>query len=80
MTLHELEIGRAAWVAAIAEDDPDLAAKLREIGFAENDEVEVMHAGPLGATGVCVRLNRTLIALRAGEAAAIRVRGARASG
>jgi ferrous iron transport protein A len=73
MTLDQLAIGRASRVAAISDADPDLAAKLREIGFAENDEIEMLHHGPLGTRGVCVRLNRTLIALRPTEAAAILV-------
>ena len=50
-----------------------MEAKLREVGFAEEDEIEVMHAGPLNGRPLCVRLNLTLIALRADEAAAIDV-------
>ncbi|MCG8506721.1 MAG: ferrous iron transport protein A [Sphingomonadales bacterium] len=73
MTLDELKKGRVATVTGIADTDPSMAAKLREVGFAEEDEVEVVHLGPIGGKPICVRLNRTLIALRAEEAAAIEV-------
>jgi len=46
---------------------------LREIGFAEEDEVELLYTGPLGRKPLCFRLNRTMIALRANEAMAIEV-------
>lgn len=73
MLLSEMKKGAAGRVAAISADDPLIEAKLREIGFAENDAVELTHIGPLGRTPLCVRLNRTLIALRTEEAAAITV-------
>ncbi|MGF1544181.1 MAG: ferrous iron transport protein A [Parvularculaceae bacterium] len=70
MRLDELERGRPARVAAIG---GPLEAKLREIGFAEGDEVETVHFGPLARAPICVRLGRTMIALRADEAAAVSV-------
>lgn len=73
MSLARLQKGRPAKVTALKCDDPALEAKLREVGFAEDDEIEVMHVGPLGGTPICVRLNQTLIALRAEEALAIEV-------
>lgn len=73
MRLNELAKGVVARVAGLASGDPALEAKLREVGFAEADEVEVVHHGPLGRKPICVRLNRTLIALRADEAAAVEV-------
>lgn len=73
MTLEELTRGRIARVTGFKSDDLRLESKLREIGFAEDDEVEVVHYGPLMSRPVCVRLNRTLIALRRNEAAAIEV-------
>ncbi|HXI87865.1 MAG TPA: FeoA family protein [Parvularculaceae bacterium] len=74
MRLDRLARGRPAKVQAVGGADPQLEAKLREVGFAEHDEVEVVHFGPLGATPICVRLNQTLIALRAEEAASIEVK------
>ena len=71
MNLLELEKSQRARVSNISEQNPDLALKLREIGFAEGDEVEVKHYGPLAKRPICVRLNQTFIALRSEEAEAI---------
>lgn len=60
---EELETGQAA----------GLVAKLREIGFAEGDEVELLGRGWLGGAPLSIRLNRTVIALRVREASLIRV-------
>lgn len=73
MTLDQLPKGRICRVTGFASGCEDLVIKLREIGFAESDEVELMHRGPLGANPLCFRLNRTLIALRSDEARAIQV-------
>ncbi len=73
MRLSDLGMGKAARVRGLAAADPTLEQKLREVGFAEGDEVEIVHVGPLNRKPLCVRLNRTLIALRADEAAAISV-------
>ena len=73
MTLDQLEKGAVTRVTGFAEGRDELVVKLREIGFAESDEVELMHRGPLGGNPLCFRLNRTLIALRSDEARAIMV-------
>ncbi|WP_428410243.1 FeoA family protein [Hyphococcus sp.] len=73
MLLSQMKKGAAGRVVAIRGDDPLIEAKLREIGFAEDDAVELAHLGPLAKTPICVRLNRTLIALRTDEADAIEV-------
>ncbi|MEM9617785.1 MAG: FeoA family protein [Pseudomonadota bacterium] len=73
MRLHELKKGGQARVTKISSVDAELEAKLREIGFAEDDEVEIVHFGPIGGKPICARLNQTLIALRIEEAAAIKV-------
>lgn len=73
MRLSDLGKGTVAKIQGLSAADPALEAKLREVGFAEEDEVEIMHSGPLAGRPLCVRLNRTLIALRADEAAAIDV-------
>ena len=74
MRLNSLPKGVIARIGAITTADPALEAKLREIGFSEDDEVEIVHVGPLDARPLCVRLNRTLIALRLNEAEALEVR------
>ncbi len=73
MQLTDMKKGAVGRVTAISGADPLIEAKLREIGFAEDDPVELAHLGPLARTPICVRLNRTLIALRAEEACAIEV-------
>ncbi len=73
MRLNQLAKNQIAQIAAVSGDDAGMEAKLREIGFAEGDEVEIVHLGPIGGKPICVRLNQTLIALRAEEAAAVAV-------
>ncbi len=71
--LNSLSLGQMGRVAGFSSEDTELETKLREIGFAEGDEVELLHRGPIGGTPVSVRLARTIIALRRKEAAAILV-------
>lgn len=71
--LHQLARGVTARVLGFNEDADSLVAKLREIGFAEGDEVELMGRGWLGGAPLSIRLNRTLIALRKKEAALVQV-------
>ena len=73
LSLDKLPKGLCARVVAIAKDVDGLEAKLREIGFAEGDEVELMARGPLGGRPLSVRLNRTIIALRKNEAALVQI-------
>lgn len=82
MTLDQLKKGMVSQVGGFCGCDADAATvdKLREIGFAEGDEVELLHKGLLGGTPMSFRLNRTVIALRRAEAALILVEGADAAG
>lgn len=75
MRLHELKKRTPATVIDISTPDQDLEDKLREIGFAEGDQIEIVHFGPFARhkKPICARLNQTLIALRDDEAAAILV-------
>jgi ferrous iron transport protein A len=73
MKLNELKPGRVARVRGVDAGAAELEAKLREVGFSEGDEVEMLAQGPLGGRTLAVRLNRTIIALRAGEAALVEV-------
>ena len=72
MTLAELERGKPASVLGFR-GEAATETLLREIGFAEEDQVEVLGAGPLGGSPLSIRLNRTVIALRKDEAACIEV-------
>jgi len=71
--LDRLAKGRVGRVSGFSVGDSKLVAKLREIGFAEGDEVELLAKGWLGGAPLSVRLNRTMIALRKGEAALVLV-------
>jgi ferrous iron transport protein A len=71
--MHTLAMGEVARVAGFGGGDDVLVAKLREIGFAEGDEVELLAKGWLGGAPLSFRLNRTVIALRKGEAALVLV-------
>ncbi|HVY87316.1 MAG TPA: FeoA family protein [Hyphomonadaceae bacterium] len=77
MGLDRLPKGMTGRVSGFANGDAKLIAKLREIGFAEGDEVELLGRGWLGGAPLSIRLNRTMIALRLGEAALVRVEPAR---
>lgn len=65
-----------AQIVAIAPGELALETKLREIGFCEGDEVELLMRGPLGGQPLAVRLNRRIIAMRRSEARAILVESA----
>lgn len=73
MTLDKVEKLQITRVLGFAEGNEDLVARLREIGFAEDDEVELLHRGPFARKPLCFRLNRTMVALRPDEARAIEV-------
>lgn len=70
-TLADLAKGMTATIAGFSTPDPALEARLREIGFSEDDEVELLNRGPINGTPLSVRLHRTIIALRTEEAKAI---------
>ena len=76
-TLNSLKRGQIGRIVGFAGEgdpsSPDLIARLREIGFAESDEVELLHKGPILGSPLCFRLNRTQIALRPAEARVIEV-------
>ncbi|MBK8199361.1 MAG: ferrous iron transport protein A [Acidobacteria bacterium] len=73
MTLDELPEGASARIVAIDGVVAELAAKLREIGFCEGDDVELLTRGPLAGQPLAIRLNRRIIAMRTREARAIEV-------
>lgn len=73
MTIDDLPEGGTGHIRSITSAAPDLVAKLREIGFCEGDEVQLLTRGPLGAQPLAVRLNRRVIAMRRDEARAIEV-------
>lgn len=73
MTLRDLPKDTPAIVTAISEANKDLETRLREIGFAEGDTVEMQHHGLFGRNPMSVRLNGAHIAMRRAEAEAVLV-------
>lgn len=73
MNLRGLSKGKLARITGFDPTDKDLETRLREIGFAEGDRVEILHYGLFGRNPMSVRLNGALIALRKPEAAAVLV-------
>lgn len=73
MTLRDLPKNRPARISGFNANDNELETRLREIGFAEGDQVEALHFGLFGRNPISVRLNGALIALRKSEAQAVLV-------
>jgi ferrous iron transport protein A len=73
MTLDQLPKKKPARVTGFVDQQPDIVLRLREIGFAENDNVEVRHFGLFGKNPMTIDLNGALIALRRDEAALVEV-------
>ncbi len=74
MNLLELKKGQQGIVMDFDRSDAELETRLREIGFAEGDQVELRHRGLFGANPMSVRLNGAHIAMRRREAAAVLIR------
>jgi ferrous iron transport protein A len=76
MGLVRLPRGRAAAVADVQAASPalaDLPIRLRELGFLDGEEVEVMASGLAGGP-LAVRVGGTTFALRIREAECVTVR------
>lgn len=73
MTLRDLKRRQPASVTGFDTVVKDLETRLREIGFAEGDRVELMHVGLFGKNPITVKLNGTLIAMRKNEATAVQI-------
>ena len=68
--LTAFAVGETARVAGFQTAVAKLEDALREIGFAEGDEVEIIRKGPYGEV-LAVRVGRAQIGLRRDEAAAV---------
>jgi ferrous iron transport protein A len=78
MALVGLPRGRRAAVADVrptSELTADLPARLRELGFLDGEEVQVLAAGAAGGP-IAVRIGETTFALRRREAACVQVHSA----
>ena len=74
MNLAELPMRTRARVTGFIAPTKDTETRLREIGFAEGDTVEVLHTGLFGRSPLNIRLHDCAsIAMRPTEAAMILV-------
>ena len=71
--LTDLSKDESGIIIGFDKKDPDLCTRLREIGFAEGDNVMPLHFGLFGKNPISVRVNGALIALRRQDAQAVLV-------
>ncbi len=71
--LTDLTKNQSGTIIGFDETDAGLSIRLREIGFAEGDNVTPLHFGFFGKNPISVRVNGALIALRRDDASAILV-------
>ena len=72
-TLFALEKHRPARICGFSDEEGVDQTRLREIGFAEGDLVEILHVGLFGRSPLNIKLHGTAIAMRPNEAKMIRV-------
>jgi len=71
MTLDQLKRKTPAKITGFSCESKALETRLREIGFAEGDNIEALHFGLFNRNPISVRLNGAIIALRRSDASAI---------
>jgi ferrous iron transport protein A len=73
--LHALKREKVAYVVSIREEDDNArdVLRLRELGFCEGVEVELLHQGVFGADPLAVRVGGNLVALRRKHAELVEV-------
>ncbi len=74
MTLDKLKHKTPAKIVGFSSDNLELETRLREIGFAEGDNVEALHFGLFNKNPMSVRLNGAIIALRRCDASNIKIK------
>ncbi|MBL4871564.1 MAG: ferrous iron transport protein A [Robiginitomaculum sp.] len=72
-TLFMLEKNRPARICGFIGGGDHDQTRLREIGFAEGDLVEILHIGAFGRSPLNIKLHGTSIAMRPNEARMIQV-------
>ncbi|KRG70972.1 FeoA family protein [Pseudoxanthomonas dokdonensis] len=75
MTLIELPARTPAIVDRVEDvgTDDNIARRLRELGFIQGEQIEIVAAGPLGSEPLLVQIGFTRFALRRSEAARVRL-------
>lgn len=66
MRIEDLKTGQSASVVKIKETDTHAAEalRLREMGFDEGIEIELLHRGLIGGCPIALRVGSNVIALR----------------
>jgi len=71
--LTDLDLSDSTRILGFSTDSPSQETRLRDIGFAEGDQIEPLHFGLFGRNPMSVRLNGAIIAMRRKDAQAILV-------
>jgi len=79
LRLTDLSKDEAGIIIGFDNADEELSTRLREIGFAEGDNVTPLHFGLFGKNPISVRVNGALIALRRQDAKAVLIEKAKQS-
>ena len=79
LRLTDLSKDEAGIIIGFDSADEELSMRLREIGFAEGDNVTPLHFGLFGKNPISVRVNGALIALRRQDAKAVLIKKAKRS-
>jgi ferrous iron transport protein A len=77
VTLTDLPRRTPAIVESVEDHGPNdnIARRLRELGFVNGEQVEIVAKGLMGAEPLLVQVGFTRFALRRAEAARVRLRG-----
>lgn len=73
VSLGTLSPGTSGKVSMFDETNPEMVDRLREIGFAEGLDVELLHQSPFGGDPIAVRIDVMTVALRREQANLIKV-------
>lgn len=71
--LGSLAPGASGTVSAFDSNSPEMVDRLREMGFSEGLEIELLHQSPFGGDPIAVRVDNMTIALRREQANMIKV-------
>lgn len=73
VSLGSLAPGSSGKVSMFDETDSGMVDRLREIGFAEGLDIELLHQSPFGGDPIAVRIDVMTVALRREQANLIKV-------
>lgn len=74
LPLGQLVPGASGTVSNFDGTEPAMVDRLREMGFAEGLNIELLHQSPFGGDPIAVRIDSMTVALRRREANLIKVK------